>query len=220
MGGPEFPVPTRHQRLLVVAMQAAIVAIFVAGAAAGNASVALNAALALAVTFLPALLARDWDLRLGVGTTLWITTAVLLHALGMLGLYVVVPWWDNLTHTLSAVVVAAVGYATARAFDRYSDAVAFPPRFVFVYVLLFTMAFGVLWEVLEFATRLLTDALGMEAVLIQYGLRDTILDLVFDLVGAVLVALFGTRRLSAAVESIHAWLDGARTGDSSESGDE
>ncbi|WP_233203848.1 hypothetical protein [Halegenticoccus soli] len=205
--------PRRYQRSAIVLLQAAIGGILVAGVLARNLSVVINAALGLGVTFLPALLARDWNLRLRAGLTLWITTAVFLHALGMIGLYVAVPWWDHLTHTLSATVVAAVGYATARAFDEHSDAVSFPPRFMFVYVLLFTLAFGVLWEVLEFGVRHVTDALGMEAVLIQYGPRDTIVDLLFDLVGAVLVALFGTRTLSSVVDALRAQLDGSRSGE-------
>jgi hypothetical protein len=163
--------------------------------------------LALAITFLPALLRRDWDVHLDTGLTLWVTLAVLLHTVGMLGFYVTVPWWDNVTHTLSATIVAGVGYATARALDEHTDAIYLPPQFLFVYILLFTMALGVLWEVLEFGAHALTDLIGVEAVLIQYSLEDTLVDLVFDFVGAVLVALFGTQRLQSLVASLADRLD-------------
>jgi hypothetical protein len=193
---------SRTQRFATRGMQVAISGILLAGLWTRNIAVVVNAALALGVTFLPAVLERDWDLPLDAGLTLWITTAVLLHTIGMLGLYGTIPWWDHLTHTLSATIVAGVGYATARAVDEHSDAIYFPPRFMFVYVLLFTLAFGVLWEVLEFAVHGVSDRLGVDAVLIQYDLEDTIVDLIFDTVGAVLVALFGTTTLRSVVDTL------------------
>lgn len=192
------------------AMQLVIAVILVVGLWERSIAVVVNAVLALAITFLPALLRRDWDVHLDTGLTLWLMLAVLLHTVGMLGFYVTVSWWDHVTHTLSATVVASVGYATARAVDEYTDAIYLPPRFLFVYILLFTMAFGVLWEVLEYSARFVTDFLGVEAVLIQFSVEDTIVDLMFDFVGAVLVALFGTPRLQSLVGTLTDRLD--RTG--------
>ena len=185
-------------------MQAVIVLIFGLGLFARNLSVVVNAALAFAVTVLPAIVERDWEIRLEPRLTLWLSLAVLLHAAGMLGPYNDVSWWDHVTHTLSATVVAGVGYATTRALDEHTEAVSFPPRFLFVYVLLFTLAFGVLWEVLEFAARGVTVYLGVTDVLVQYGLEDTIVDLVFDSLGAILVSLFGTEALASVVDSLTA----------------
>lgn len=202
----------RHERLASNAMRVAVTVILLVGLWTRNVAVVVNATLSLGVTFLPAVLARDWDIRLSTGLTLWIATAVLLHSAGMLGLYNSVPWWDHMTHTLSATIVAGVGYATARAVDEYSDAIYFPPQFLFVYVLLFTLAFGVFWEVLEFSMRLVSDAVGADAVLIQYSLEDTLLDLVFDTVGAILVAAFGTAPLRSVVDELTARLRAAAEG--------
>lgn len=194
------------------AMQFVIAGILVVGLWERNIAVVVNAVLALAITFLPAVLRRDWDVHLDTGLTLWLMLAVLLHTVGMLGFYVTVSWWDHVTHTLSATIVAGVGYATARAVDEYTDAIYLPPRFLFVYILLFTMAFGVLWEVLEYSVRFVTDFVGVEAVLIQFSVEDTIVDLIFDFVGAVLVALFGTPRLQSLVTSLTERLDRAGAG--------
>jgi len=172
------------------------------GIATRNLSVIINAVVALAVTYLPALLERDWDVRLSPELTFVVTLAVSLHTLGMVGLYEEVWWYDHLTHTLSAMLVAAVGYAATRAIDLHSEEVSFPPRFLSLFLLLFTLALGVFWEVLEFAARQAAATLGIEAVLVQYGLEDTILDLVFDTVGAILVALFGTERLTELTETL------------------
>ncbi len=198
---------TSHR--LARVLQFAIASIVVVGLITRNVGVLVNAVFALGVTFLPGVLERDYRISLDPVLTLWITAAVFLHAIGMVGLYDTVWWWDHLTHTLSAMLVASVGYATARAFDQHSDAVSFPPRFMFVYVLLFTLAFGVVWEVLEFAVRGFATIVGIEPVLIQYGLEDTIIDLIFDATGALLVALFGTSALSGTIDTLVARLSGS-----------
>ncbi|MFW5934466.1 MAG: DUF2238 domain-containing protein, partial [Halolamina sp.] len=94
------------------------------------------------------------------------------------------------------------GYVTVRALDEHTDAVRFPPRFVFVFILLFTMAFGVLWEVIEFAIALTAEATGAPAVLTQYGLEDTMKDLLFDTLGGIVVGVWGTAYLTGVTESV------------------
>lgn len=197
-----LPSRSESARLTASGMRMSVAVILGFGIATRNLSVLINAVVALAVTYLPALLERDWDVRLSPGLTFVVTLAVLLHALGIVGLYEEVWWYDHLTHTLSAGLVAAVAYAATRALDLHSEEVSFPPRFLTAFLLLFTLALGVFWEVLEFAARHGAEILGVEAVLVQYGLEDTILDLVFDTVGAVLVALFGTGRLAGLVETV------------------
>ncbi|MFC6732934.1 MULTISPECIES: hypothetical protein [unclassified Haladaptatus] len=192
----QLQVSTRHQRQVGQVMQLAIVAVFVVGALNRNVSIVVNALIALSITFLPAILERDYRIPLNPALSLWITLAVLLHAVGMLGLYTTVWWWDHVTHTLSATIVAGVGYTTARVLDKHRAGLSFPQPFLFVFVLTFTLAFGVFWEVIEFAVHGLAEAYGFGPVLIQYSLEDTIEDLLFDLVGAVLVAVFGTRTLA------------------------
>jgi hypothetical protein len=207
----------RTQARLSWGMEVALVGILLIGLYRGAQGVVVNTIVALAVTQLPPLLERDFEIPMDPALTLWITTAVFLHALGTLGLpwsdlsfYQSVGWWDHLTHGLSASVVAAVGYATARSFDEHGDGVSLPPTFMFVFILLFVLAFGVLWEVLEFLITEGSAALGLGSFLTQYGLEDTMLDLVFDTVGAVIVATWGTAHLHDVVgvvnERVEAWL--------------
>ncbi|PSP76002.1 hypothetical protein BRC86_02525 [Halobacteriales archaeon QS_3_64_16] len=96
--------------------------------------------------------------------------------------------------------------SSARAIDEHRTDIYLPPKFTFVFMLLFVLGFGVFWEVLEFAVGGLGTALGA-TVLTQYGLEDTMLDLVFDLIGAVIVATWGGARLSGVVEALAARLD-------------
>jgi hypothetical protein len=200
---------TTTQRRLHRGMQTTILLILVAGVVNRNLSVVVNAAFALGVTLLPSFLARDFDVRLGSGLELIITFAVLLHSLGMIGLYDHIWWWDHLTHVLSGALVASVGYATARAFDDYSDAVTFPREFLAIYVFLFTVAVGVLWELVEQVGREIAIAWGFDPILVVYGLEDTMWDLVFDMIGAVVVALFARRELEGTVTALRRVLERA-----------
>ena len=202
MATARFGLTPDRQRLLSRLLQVSIGAILFVGLARRNSSVVVNAALALGASFLPAVVSRDYRIPLNPGLLLWITTALFLHSLGMLGLYDDVWWFDHVTHTLSATIVAAVGYVTARAIDVYSDEIYLPPRFMALYILLFTLAFGVFWEELEFAVRVGADVLGFDPILIQYGLGDSLADLVFDSVGALLVAFFGTQLFSDIVDAL------------------
>lgn len=199
------------------AMQFVLVGILFVGIYDLNMGVAVNAGVALGITYLPATLERDYHIPMDAGLTLWITSAVFLHALGTVGLpgmeesfYKSVWWWDHLTHALSASIVAAVGYTTARAIDEHTDAIHLPGRFMFVFILLFVLAFGVFWEVIEFAVSLAAAAFGADSVLTQYGLGDTMLDLVFNTLGGVVVAVWGTAHLSDVVGAVTTRLSESR----------
>ncbi|MDS0477348.1 hypothetical protein [Natrinema sp. 1APR25-10V2] len=193
----------RRQRQLSYLMELGLVGMLFVGIERGNGGIVVNTGVALAVTQLPPLLERDYEIPMDPRLTLWITTAVFLHAFGTVGLpgatrtlYSDIWWWDHMTHALSASLVAGAGYATVRAFDEHAEGVHLPRKFVAVFILLFVIAFGVLWEILEFAIALSAEALGIRAVLTQYGLGDTMLDFVFNSIGAIIVATWGGAYLS------------------------
>lgn len=188
-------------------MQTTILTILLVGALERNVNVIVNATFALGVTLLPGVLARDFDVHLNPGLALFITLAVLLHSLGMAGFYDRFWWWDHLTHVLSASIVATVGYATTRALDEYSEAVYFPDEFLAVFVLLVTIALGVLWELVEHGGRELAIAVGFEPVLIVYGLEDTMWDLVFDMIGGMVGAIYASRRLDLTTATLQRYFE-------------
>jgi len=193
----------RAQKIATQAMQYALFGMITVGFYEGSIGIMVNAGVGFVVTYIPALLERDYDIQLDPGLVLWITLAVFFHGFGSVGLpgaeahpYRSIWWWDHLTHTFSASIVAGAGYVTVRAIDEHTTAVSFPSRFVLLFILLFTVAFGVLWEVLEFAIALVAEATGAPSVLSQYGIGDTMIDLLFDTLGGIVVGLWGTAHLS------------------------
>ncbi|QFU84313.1 hypothetical protein [Natronorubrum aibiense] len=157
-----------------------------------NLGLVVNAAIPLALTFLPALVRREFTHEMGAGLALWIALAAFLHAAGALGPYEMFGWYDSVTHTVSATLVAGVGYAIVDALDQSAESVTVPGEFRFVFILIFVLAFGVLWEIMEFASAGVASVVGGEPVLAQYGTSDIVFDLLYNAVGALLVALWGT----------------------------
>lgn len=165
-----------------------------------NKAAVVNTAGALAVTLLPAAV----EFLLGPTVTFtplltyWTGVASVLHCLGMLGLYDRFYVWDHITHTVSAALGTAVlygGFLSVGGLTRPDAAAA---------TLLILVGLGVLWEVVELLFRELGDRFGIEPVLIHYGWRDTAFDLVFDVVGAVLVLVVDLRLFVQVFETIMA----------------
>lgn len=193
---------TRNQRRLTRGMQLLLIAIVLYGVVFSAPKAIANGGIALLVTLVPSVLERNYDVPLDPWLGLWITGAVFLHTLGSAGLYWQVGWWDHVTHTASASLVAGAGYTFARAVDLHSDEVHLPRRFFFVYVLVVVLSFGVLWELLEFGLDNASDATGLTMPLAQQGLDDTVRDLLFNSLGAIAVALFGQAHLSGVAETV------------------
>ena len=142
------------------------------------------------MTIFPALLRREYGYTMDPGLVLWIATAVFLHTLGSIGLYGPYQWYDEVTHTVSATVIAAVGYSLFRALELHSDEIAVPDAFRGLFIVVFVLSAAIVWEVVEFAFG------GYFTV---YGIDDIVTDMVANVAGAVLVALGSTGPVSGLI---------------------
>lgn len=192
----------RNQRRLTRGMQLILVGIIAYGVVEGEPKAISNGSMGLLITFVPALLERKYDFPLDPWLGLWITLAVSLHTTGSAGLYQQLDWWDHLTHAMSASLIAAIGYTFARAVDLHSDEIHIPKQFAFVFILLVVMSFGVIWELFEFGLDIVADTTGVSMPLAQHGLDDTVRDMMFNTLGAIMVATFGQAHLSGVAESV------------------
>ncbi|WP_066414207.1 hypothetical protein [Halorubrum aethiopicum] len=205
----------RNQKRLTRGMQLVLVGILVYGIVAGAPKAISNGGIALLITFVPAALERNYEVPIDPWLGVWITSAVFFHTLGSAALYTRIEWWDHLTHSLSASLVAGVGYTALRAVDLHSDRIRIPDRFAFVFILVVVLAFGVVWELFEFALDIIAATTGVTMPLAQHGLDDTVLDLTYNSIGALVVATFGQAHLSGVAERLREGLL-ARSGGSGE----
>jgi len=170
------------ERRLVRGLQLVLIAIGGYGLAGFDGNIVVPAILGLAITFVPALLRRKYDNSMDWGLVLWITFAVFLHSLGSIGIYEQYQWYDEITHTVSSALVASLGYAAFRAVELHSDEIVVPDEFHAVFIVVFVLSFGILWEVLEFAFG---DFIPV------YGVDDIATDMIANTAGAVIVAVLG-----------------------------
>jgi hypothetical protein len=191
---------TRGMQLLLVAMT-------LLGFYVGESKFVVNSVIGLLISFLPSLLERDPGISLSPGLVIWIISALFLHALGSAGFYTAIPWWGHLTHSLSASLVAEIGYTVVRSVDIHSEEVRLPDRFMFVFILMTVLAFGVVWELFEYGLDIIANITKLTMPLAQHGLEDTMKDMTFNTIGALIVAVLGQAHLNDLAEKLMAQLD-------------
>lgn len=201
-----LPRPSQtNQRRLTRGMQTVLVGMVVYGFLQGNSKAVVNGSITLLITFLPAILERNYDLPMDPWLVLWISAAAFLHSLGSSGLYAHISWWDHVTHSLSASLIAGAGYTVARAIDLHHDDITLPKEVAFVYIFVVVLSFGVVWELFEFALDVLSTQTGLEMPLAQHGLDDTVKDFMYNSLGALVVAVFGQAHLVGVAEGVENW---------------
>lgn len=166
-------------------IRGATLAVFVKGLRQRNPNAVVNAVLMFAATYSPGIAERLYDVRFRPWQRVYTEMAMLAHAVGFLGPYDETWWWDHVTHVLSATLLGGAVHVAAdrRGRDPNRD------------VLTSIVGGGILWESMEYAIHRLSDRLGVEPLLVYYGPRDTLEDLLYNLLGALLVLVFGDQLL-------------------------
>lgn len=177
-------------------LQVAIVGTLMEGVRRRDPGVTTNGLAGLLFAVTPRYLESRYDVSLRPWQRLWISTSSLVHILGMLGPYDRISWWDHLTHTLTSVVVAGATDVVYRAESRQSGRSTLPFRSRASNIVGVTLGFGLLWELLEYGSHAVAERLGFQPLLVHYGRLDTVVDVVFDLLGAGLVIRLGDSALS------------------------
>lgn len=172
-------------------IEGATLGVVVEGLRRRDPNAVVNGAFMFAATFLPDVVEDRYDVEFRPWQRVYVDVAMLAHAAGLLGPYDDTWWYDHVTHTLSATLLGGVVHVAARRRERDD-----PGRDVLVAV----VGGGLLWEAMEYTVHTVSEWLGIEPMLVYYGRWDTVEDLVFDLVGAATVALFGDRLLDNFVE--------------------
>ena len=169
---------------IIWALQLSILALVLIGIVTDNTTWVPAGALSFLVTLLPTILRRRMNVVLPLWLMLWIVISLFLHATGgYFGFYDNVPYWDHLTHAISASLVAALGFIIVVTIDVFVDSIRLPRPFLALFVFTFAVAVGVFWEIMEYTQ----DALM--GTRLQYDLEDTMLDMFFDTMAGLIVSV-------------------------------
>lgn len=173
------------------AMQAGMLGVALAGVLTANYTWLPASVLCLFVSVIPSILRRDLEIVLPFELNFWIVLALFLHVIGgFSGFYDNVPYWDHITHAMSASLIAALGFVVVVSVDKYVETIHLPRPFLVLFIIMFTMAFGVIWELMEF----LNDQIF--GTRLQYDLDDTMVDMMFDAFGGFIVGIAGYHYLT------------------------
>ena len=122
-------------------------------------------------------------------------------------LYGKLPWWDKLLHAESGLLLSMIAlwliHVIMAENDRY---IYFNKYFLSLFLVMFSVGLGACWEMIEFTYDSLMGTNTQQFMATTTGsiftpddvplcgheaLLDSMLDLIFDLVGAAIVAIFG-----------------------------
>lgn len=188
----------RLQMLLGRALQAVLAVEFIAAVFNQRWPVAFITALAVAVSFLPAILQRNTNLHVPVQIQLVITAFVFATLfLGEVeGYYERFAWWDLLLHSSFGVVLGLVTFLGLLALVDLQR-VKMSLGLLSVFAVAFAMAVGSLWEMFEFV---MDRTFGLN--MMKSGLNDTMSDLIVNCLGALvavtLAHMYVARRATRA----------------------
>ncbi|UFX83396.1 hypothetical protein HLG78_04680 [Candidatus Absconditicoccus praedator] len=108
-------------------------------------------------------------------------------------------WWDDLLHLLSGIGLGFVGFLILYIFYK-SGKFSAPAGIIAMFSFCFALALGALWEVFEFWMDELfgldmQKARNLEEVYGEFdtrlGVKDTMIDLMMDAVGALIASIWG-----------------------------
>ncbi|MFP3983646.1 MAG: hypothetical protein ACLFV2_08160 [Desulfurivibrionaceae bacterium] len=102
-------------------------------------------------------------------------------------------WWDIALHSGSGFLLGIIGFLLVHILNETEDiGLHMNPGFVALFAFLFAVGMGVFWEIFEFC---MDTFLGMnmqkEMLGDPSGLTDTMLDLIVDTLGALVIAILG-----------------------------
>lgn len=184
---------------------------------AGEYFLGFTAGIALLLTMVPSLMTRNMRLCLPWEVNLLIAVSLYLHVMGHVGGYYVLfaPYYDKLTHLVSSITVALLAFFVAILAEHQGE-VRLTRTAIIAFILTFTLAAGVVWEIYEFTCD---QVFGTD---LQHGNIDTMVDLIVDLIGALIVA--GAAAIALArverVRFIKLFADPSSSPDQDDSGDD
>ena len=160
---------------------------------------------ALGLSLIPTLVRRKVHIVVPWEITFLIALALFLHIGGYsyhwyLDLY---PWYDKVAHLISSITIALLGFLGVLIIMRVSNGLEFERWHIFFFIIIFTLAFGAIWEIWEFTLDTLASSYLTKPL--QHSNTDTMIDLMTDLCGGMIIAILGTFYLKK--KSAEKWAD-------------
>lgn len=180
---------------------------------------AFTAVLGFSLTFIPETVENITKKKVRFSDGMKITIVIFIFCAEFLGeirsFYEIVPWWDNMLHFLSGIILGLIGFILVYALNE-SNIVTLKPIFIVSFAFFFALSCGVLWEIFEFSgDRLLglnmqkfrppenVNTLLTENWSYDDGLKDTMTDIIMDAISAFITSILGFIKIKAGKSKKH-----------------
>jgi hypothetical protein len=175
---------------LALAMQGFILLEGIYGLLIRDPSIISTSFIGFFMTCIPYLIGRRIQVTLSWEVNFLIAFAVFLHVAGYSQhLYLLLyPYYDKFAHFVSSITVAVLAFVSILLINRFSCTKLHRWQ-IFFYIVIFTMAIGAFWEIYEYLMDTFFGAYLTKSL--QQGLDDTMIDLILDLLGGVVIGFFG-----------------------------
>jgi hypothetical protein len=142
--------------------------------------------IAVVVSLVPSIVQRNYRITLPFELDLLITLSIFLHTFLGEGLefYSRYWLWDNLLHLFGSGVSAILAFVIVYSM-HYTRKVRLTLPLIWFFTATFAMALGGMWEIMEFGVDTIFDKNA------QKGLDDTMVDMIYDLLGGIAAAGLG-----------------------------
>jgi len=167
----------------------------------------------LAITFLPLLLGRRFDVNIPYEfeflAVIFIYASLFLGEVH--GYYIRYWWWDIVLHTGSGFLLGMLGFLLVYVMNEKKEVeLDIRPGFIALFTFVFAMAIGALWEIFEFSMDHLAGTVMQKPMLGDpTGLTDTMWDLIVDGLGAFTIAMlsYGYLKKAGSHSFLEKWID-------------
>ncbi len=139
------------------------------------------------VSMIPIILNQYYNAKLHWTFDLFTSFMVFMHMSGFIGLYNIFPIWDDIAHLFGSCAITFIGFTFAYAMHE-SRRISITIPIMGLFAFFWTMGIGSIWEIIEFLWDnlvFLTQTYGLS----QNGLIDTMIDLSWDMIAAVITAV-------------------------------
>jgi hypothetical protein len=149
-----------------------------------------TALLMFAMTLIPYVVAQRMNIHLPWFVFFLIALSLWFHTAGYIqGYYTTFyPYYDKVAHVVAGTAVALLGLLGVIFLDKYLK-MNLSPVFIVFFTIIFGVALGAFWEMYEFLVDIFFG--GNLAGPMQVSNTDTMLDMMFVLLGSLIVAFTG-----------------------------
>ena len=143
--------------------------------------------LVLLLTYLPAMVERNYNVVLPIELTFFYTIFIFLSIIlgDLIQTYTALWWWDLFLHLFGGILLGMAGFTFIYLIMKYSKRTVMSKTVTILFTFCFANAMGLIWEYFEFVVT----KLGWYTM--QHGELDTMSDLLLVTVGSLFACYLG-----------------------------